>query len=251
MRIAFGSSLLAHLLVLAAVPNFSALWRPGVAVTPEEPSVITIVSLPRLETTVVAPTPPLSSKPQPPSTPLSPQPKPIVTEIPKPTPAPEIAAPNLEAKVIPVIPQPTTKPPPESPSSPLPSTPVVPQMPPPSTTQTATAASQPNTNVIATAPAEMPADGFVMGSARYRRTSQPAYPPSALKRRLEGVVILQVKIDPRGFPVSVEVAGSSGQTLLDAAAVRAVKEWEFEPETRGGKPVPTSVEVPVRFKLGR
>jgi protein TonB len=86
---------------------------------------------------------------------------------------------------------------------------------------------------------------------RYKRNPEPAYPALARRRRQEGVVLLAVLVDAAGRPESVEVQTSSGFDSLDAAAVAAVKDWEFEPGRRDGEPVASRVEVPIQFQLAR
>jgi protein TonB len=82
-----------------------------------------------------------------------------------------------------------------------------------------------------------------------RRNAPPAYPAHARRRGVEGTVILLVHVGPDGRPRRVEVDQSSGHTLLDRAARRAVQKWSFRPATRGGREVAGSVKVPVRFQL--
>jgi protein TonB len=64
-------------------------------------------------------------------------------------------------------------------------------------------------------------------------------------------VLLVVRVDPSGVPESVEIRTSSGIAALDAAAVAAVKAWEFEPGRLDGRAVSSEVEVPIEFRLGR
>jgi TonB family protein len=53
------------------------------------------------------------------------------------------------------------------------------------------------------------------------------------------------------YPASagVEVKTSSGFPVLDAAALRPVSQWEFEPARIGLQTFESEIEVPVRFKL--
>lgn len=83
----------------------------------------------------------------------------------------------------------------------------------------------------------------------YRRAPAPAYPPAARARRLAGIVLLRVSVDAGGHVEAVAVKRSSGHTLLDDAAVRAVRAWEFQPARIGRQAVAAQVEVPVRFLL--
>jgi protein TonB len=65
------------------------------------------------------------------------------------------------------------------------------------------------------------------------------------------VVLLSVRLDASGRPAAVEVRTSSGVPALDAAAVAAVRGWEFEPGWVDGEPVESQVEVPIHFELDR
>ncbi|MBW7850726.1 MAG: energy transducer TonB [Rhodospirillales bacterium] len=95
-------------------------------------------------------------------------------------------------------------------------------------------------------PVFVPADA----SAAYLRNPPPVYPLAARRRGLQGVVVLTVEVDAEGRPGLVTVRKSAGHALLDGSAVAAVRGWRFVPATSGGRPVASTVEVPVRFKLG-
>lgn len=79
----------------------------------------------------------------------------------------------------------------------------------------------------------------------------PGYPSQALRRRIEGEVLLRVEVDARGRPARVRVERGSGARQLDAAAVSAVRRWRFEPALQGGEPVRSSVLIPIVFRLER
>lgn len=85
--------------------------------------------------------------------------------------------------------------------------------------------------------------------ARYARCPAPLFPDEARKAKISGTVLLLVEVDENGRPVNVALRRSSGHDALDAAALRAVRGWRFEPARRDGKPVDAKVEVPVRFAL--
>lgn len=79
---------------------------------------------------------------------------------------------------------------------------------------------------------------------------QPTYPAAALRVREEGSVLLRVEVDATGRPVAVEVQRSSRSRDLDRAARDAVQQWTFKPAIRDGRPVPSTVTVPVDFSIG-
>ena len=77
----------------------------------------------------------------------------------------------------------------------------------------------------------------------------PQYPNRARRRGLEGGLILRVTVNIRGAPSDIEVIKTSGHEILDRAAVKAVRNWQFQPAKKGGKPVKASVNLPVNFFL--
>jgi protein TonB len=81
------------------------------------------------------------------------------------------------------------------------------------------------------------------------RNPRPQYPVAAIRRRIEGRVVLRVAIATDGQVSNVEVADSSGFGILDNAATNALWRWRFNPATRGGQFVESTVLVPVRFRL--
>lgn len=92
--------------------------------------------------------------------------------------------------------------------------------------------------------------GLRVLQARFRVTPPPPpYPRRALSMHQEGVVLLRALIDEQGAARQIRLQTSSGYPLLDKAALQAVEEWQFMPETVNGRAVAVWVEVPVRFKI--
>ena len=85
----------------------------------------------------------------------------------------------------------------------------------------------------------------------YIQNPPPAYPELAKKMRQGGMVMLSVDVDRAGDPVNVEIIQSSGYSLLDQAASKAVRHWKFQPGSIGSVPVESTVTVPIRFRLER
>ena len=83
----------------------------------------------------------------------------------------------------------------------------------------------------------------------YLNNPRPAYPPIARKLGLEGVVLLRVDVSARGTPEKIVIAQTSGASLLDEAAMKAVQGWTFVPARRGDAAIAHPVEVPIRFQL--
>jgi TonB family protein len=76
----------------------------------------------------------------------------------------------------------------------------------------------------------------------------PEYTPEARKAKTEGVVLLNLIVDPNGMPEDVHVLRGVGNGL-DEKAVEAVKQYKFKPAMEDGKPVAAAVSVEVNFKL--
>ena len=79
------------------------------------------------------------------------------------------------------------------------------------------------------------------------RNLPPAYPPDAVRQRLEGTVRLLVHVTGDGIPLLVEVAASSGHPSLDRAARQAVERWRFNPALGPDGPVPFDYPLSINF----
>jgi len=77
---------------------------------------------------------------------------------------------------------------------------------------------------------------------------EPEYPKEARKNRATGVVVLEAVIDESGRVESVKALEDLPFGLTEAA-LDAVRQWEFEPATLGGKPVKVFFNLTVKFKL--
>lgn len=83
----------------------------------------------------------------------------------------------------------------------------------------------------------------------YLRNPAPAYPATARRLGLGGKVVIRAWVSATGECVNADVSRSSGHTLLDEAALAAVRRWRFVPASRGGRDVPAAVEIPIVFRL--
>ncbi len=190
--------------VSAYVVNTLRIQQP--AVTPE-PVTVRLIELPETPppqpTPVLPPTPP-QAKPQPPApqppvpqvevTPPLPTPTPVV-EVPLPTPTPVIQSPT------PVIETPT---------------PVIQSIPQPVATPPA-----PRSNAAA--------EGAYQVKARSQIAKNKHYPDEAMQMGMTGSTHVVYVIGRDGKLIRVDVERSSGHTLLDQAALRAVRKTRFDP----------------------
>jgi protein TonB len=66
------------------------------------------------------------------------------------------------------------------------------------------------------------------------KRSQPEYPTKAKRMNQQGKVMLRVELGEDGNVTHVEVKSSSGNRLLDDAALSNVKTWQCSPAMRNG-----------------
>ncbi len=85
--------------------------------------------------------------------------------------------------------------------------------------------------------------------AAYLNNPAPYYPNAAKQRGIQGKVLLAVVVKTDGSPLQVAISRSSGSSILDEAALDAVKQWRFIPAKRSGQLVQANVVVPVEFKI--
>ena len=77
---------------------------------------------------------------------------------------------------------------------------------------------------------------------------KPNYTELARKARITGIVIVQAVIDKQGNVVDAKVL--KGLPMgLDQEALRAIRQWKFEPATLNGKPVDVYYNLTVNFTL--
>jgi TonB family protein len=96
-------------------------------------------------------------------------------------------------------------------------------------------------------PAEVVPD---FGSAILRDWVQPEYPAEARKAKREGTVIIRFVVELDGT-VSRESAAKGSDENFSAAALSAVKRWQFKPATERGEPVVSAMQVKVAFALAQ
>lgn len=83
------------------------------------------------------------------------------------------------------------------------------------------------------------------------QTPPPNYPRRALRRGIEGTVLVRVDVGPDGVPTSVGISQSSRSRDLDRAAIDAVERWRFRPAMADGRPTVGTVVVPIEFNARR
>ena len=157
--------------------------------------------------------PPEPEPPKPIVVPQPPQPKPEEKQQPPPPPKPEMTIPE---------PEPKPEPPPPAPK------PVV--IPPP----------QPKPQTEEYVPVTQP--NFAMQATH-------VYPPEAARRHQQGTVELVLYINGSGALDKIEIVKSSGFPLLDAAAIREMKQSKFQPAMDGSIPIRSRTQASVTYRL--
>lgn len=86
---------------------------------------------------------------------------------------------------------------------------------------------------------------------RFVQQPTPPYPEVARQQGWEGTVTLRLELLADGTVGEVQVARSSGHTVLDSAAQEAARTWKHTPPLQDGTPVTRWAEVHLTFKLDR
>lgn len=79
------------------------------------------------------------------------------------------------------------------------------------------------------------------------RKVDPAYPSMARAAHLQGTVVLLMTIDALGVPTDVQVL--AGLPAFREEALRAARQWRFEPARVNGHAVPASFRLTLNFRL--
>jgi protein TonB len=180
----------------------------------------------------------------------------------------EHAEPTARVRSLPVIRPPSPKPQPEQATSPAaagPNTSSQPRPAPPAPAPSALpslADRHPLADVSSSLPGlSIGGDGFGLSvtdnlptaeperkaSATFR--PRPRYPAALMRRRVEGAVIVRMRVDTTGKVISAVVVSSEPKGLFDDAAIDAARRYRFRPARKGGKAIPTTVEQRIVFRI--
>ena len=100
-------------------------------------------------------------------------------------------------------------------------------------------------------PAAEPAGGITdqpVVPARVVRRVQPRYPAEAFEKGIQGVVVVNVTVEPDGTVSYASV--SQSVEGLDAAALAAARQWRFEAAQQGGQRVRSTTTISLTFRKG-
>ena len=82
-----------------------------------------------------------------------------------------------------------------------------------------------------------------------RRFGNAVYPAEAMAANIDGVVTAEITVNEQGVVADARVLNSN--PVLDEAALKAVREWRYDPTMVDGKAVPVKMTVTVNFSLRR
>ncbi len=86
-----------------------------------------------------------------------------------------------------------------------------------------------------------------MGQSLIISKVQPSYPATAREAKVQGAVVLKVRVGADGVVQNTEVI--TGAPALGTAAQDAVKQWRFKPFLMNGRPVEVETQVTINFTL--
>ena len=81
------------------------------------------------------------------------------------------------------------------------------------------------------------------------KNSKPIYPSAARRRGMQGVVVIRVIINIKGYVDDLNILSSSGFKILDRSAMASIKSWQFVPAKENGKNISSIIDIPIRFFL--
>ena len=93
-----------------------------------------------------------------------------------------------------------------------------------------------------------PGSGVI--NPRILREVKPQYTADAMRAKVQGTVLLECVVLSDGTVGRIDVVKSLDPTFgLDSEAVKAAKQWRFQPGTRFGEPVAVLVTIELTFTL--
>jgi periplasmic protein TonB len=85
---------------------------------------------------------------------------------------------------------------------------------------------------------------------RLIREVKPNYTSDAMRAKVQGTVLVECVVTTSGEVTDVKILRSLDQTFgLDQEAVKAARQWRFQPGTRLGEPVPVIISIELSFTL--
>jgi TonB family protein len=119
----------------------------------------------------------------------------------------------------------------------------------PATLDTLTAADRAAPSAVrSTRAVDFPASQSVIAPEVIEYTTPPLYSEEARRRRIEGIVSIEARIDLEGRANQARVVRGLGSGL-DENALVALRQWRFRPGTQEGRALEMIAEVDIEFNL--
>jgi TonB family protein len=80
------------------------------------------------------------------------------------------------------------------------------------------------------------------------KAPDPHYSKEGVKKKIQGTVVLWVVIGVDGVPKDIRVARTLGYGF-DEEAIKAMRQWRFQPATKDGQPVAVQINVEMHFRM--
>jgi protein TonB len=113
-----------------------------------------------------------------------------------------------------------------------------------------TASRQSQENTMKNISVARQVDDTIVQQARFKSLPPaPSYPRRARLRGQQGTALIHAQLNITGEVIKTRLAKSSGFSLLDKAAIKAVYHWDFMPGATELGRVQVWVEIPVQFIL--
>ena len=85
---------------------------------------------------------------------------------------------------------------------------------------------------------------------RLLREVKPQYTAQAMRAKIQGEVLLECIVQPDGSVGNIRVVRSLDASFgLDQEAIKAARQWRFQPGTKQGQAVPVLVTIAIAFTL--
>lgn len=75
------------------------------------------------------------------------------------------------------------------------------------------------------------------------------YPPQALRKRVEGFVVVRIRVTESGRVRDAVIVEAEPPGVFEEAAMAAVRQYRYSPAKKSGQPVPSTVEQKITFRL--
>ena len=88
--------------------------------------------------------------------------------------------------------------------------------------------------------------GNGVSTPRLIKDVKPGYTPGAMRRKVNGTVLLRCVVDRDGVPTRIQIIDALDDEL-DRVSLDALKQWRFEPGHKDGEAVLVQIDVAMAF----